>query len=207
MTRFALLAATAVALALSAAADAAVNAYSATLSGASENPANASPGSGSTTLFYDTSAHTLRVVVTFTGLTSGTTASHIHCCTAPPGNAGVATTTPTFPGFPLGVTAGTYDRTLDLTSPASWNAAFISANGGTPAGAEAALAAGLAAGRAYLNVHTSNFPAGELRGFLGTPPSAAAVSSAIPTLSDAGLIVLIAAIALTALAAARRARA
>ncbi len=194
-------------LALSTAAQAAVTTYSATLSGANESPANASPGSGSTTLFYDDAAHTLRVVVQFTGLTSGTTASHIHCCTAPPGNTGVATTTPTFPGFPLGVTTGTYDNTLDLTSASSWNAAFISSHGGTPAGAEAALAAGLAGGQAYLNVHTSNFPAGELRGFLGTPPSAPAVSSAIPTLTEGGLIALIAVVAAGALYAARRQRA
>ena len=132
MTRLALLAATTFVLAMPAAALAAPVAYTATLAGANENPVNASPGSGSTTVFYDAAAHTLRVVVSFSGLTAGTSASHIHCCTAPPGNAGVATTTPTFPGFPLGVTAGTYDNTLDLTSAeqlesgvhhrAGWNA-------------------------------------------------------------------------------------
>jgi CHRD domain len=78
----------------------------------------------------------------------------------------VATTTPTFAGFPLGVTAGTYHIILDLTLATSWNAAFIAANGGTTAGAEAALAAGLNAGNTYLNIHTNVFPGGEIRGFL-----------------------------------------
>ena len=32
-----------------------------------------------------------------------------------------------------------------------------------------ALLAGLAAGEAYLNIHTSMFPNGEIRGFLGVP--------------------------------------
>src|SRR5258706_11417466 len=76
-----------------------------TLSGANENPMNGSPGTGTGFAILDTSSHSLRVVVTFSGLVAGTTASHIHCCIAPPGNAGVATTTPYFAGFPIGVTS------------------------------------------------------------------------------------------------------
>jgi hypothetical protein len=165
--------------------------YSAILSGANENPATGSPGTGSTLVTIDTAAHTLHVTVVFTGLTSGTTASHIHCCIAPNGNAGVATTTPTFAGFPLGVTAGTYDNVLDMTQASSWNPAFITANGGTTASAEAVLAAGLAAGNAYLNIHTTTNPGGEIRGFLAVQAQAA---TNIPTLSTwmlllAGLLV------------------
>ena len=85
------------------------------LTGAKENPTNPSPGLGSAEITLDTTAHTLRVSVVFTGLTAGTTASHLHCCVAPPGNAGVATTTPSFVGFPLGVTSGSMDRTYDTT--------------------------------------------------------------------------------------------
>jgi hypothetical protein len=110
--------------------------------------------------------------VTFSGLTAGTTASHIHSATAIPGTgtAGVATTVPFFAGFPLGVTSGTYDSTLDLTSLSSYNPAFVTANGGTVASAEAALAFGLFNDRAYLNIHTTNFPGGEIRGFLVPTP-------------------------------------
>ena len=108
----------------------------------------------------------------FSGLTSGNTAAHVHCCTAVPltGTVGVATTTPTFTGFPTGATSGTYHHLFDLTQSSSFNGSFVNANGGTPAGAEAALAAGLAAGRAYLNIHTSPFPGGEIRGFLTQTP-------------------------------------
>ncbi|HEY2817520.1 MAG TPA: IPTL-CTERM sorting domain-containing protein [Casimicrobiaceae bacterium] len=155
--------------------------YTATLSGANENPATPSVGTGNTTVTIDTTAHTLQVIVSFSGLTSGTTASHIHCCVAPNGNAGVATTTPTFTGFPLGVTSGSYNHVFDTTLASSWNPAFITGNGGTPAGAEAALAAGLAAGQAYLNIHTTNFPSGEIRGFLAV---ASATSAVVPTLSQ-----------------------
>ena len=118
----------------------------------------------------------MRVQVGFTGLLDMSSASHIHCCTAVPGTgtAGVATKTPTFPGFPLGVTSGTYDHTFDLlpvTPTDTYNAAFVAANGGTVAGAEAALIAGLEAGKAYLNIHSlPDFPSGEIRGFLVAVP-------------------------------------
>ena len=148
--------------------------YKANLDGPSEEPPNASPGTGFTEVIIDTVAHTLLVDVTFSGLLGTTTASHIHAATGLPltGTAGVATQTPTFTGFPLGVTSGTYDHLFDLTLASSWNPPFITAHGGTPAGAEAALAAALAAKRAYLNIHSTFRPAGEIRGFLVTPAPA-----------------------------------
>jgi len=88
--------------------------YTTSLSGPNENPPIASPGVGVGTVTVDTTAHTLRVQEKFSGLTTGTTASHIHCCVATPtGTAGVATMTPTFSGLPLGVTLGSMDQTFD----------------------------------------------------------------------------------------------
>ena len=132
-------------------------AYQAVLDGPSESPPVASSGQGMAYVIYDSTAQTLSLDVTFSGLTGTVTVAHIHCCTATPeaGNVGVATTTPTFPGFPVGVTFGSYDEIFDLTDVASFNAAFVNANGGTAAGAEVALALGLVEGRAYLNIHTT----------------------------------------------------
>ena len=139
--------------------------------GVAESPPSGSPGTGFAIVIIDPIAHTMEVKVTFAGLLGTTTASHIHCCTAAPGTglAGVATVTPTFTGFPLGVTSGTYDHTFDLMDAGSWNSPFITAHGGTPGGAEAALLAGLAAGEAYLNIHSTYRPGGEIRGFLAVP--------------------------------------
>jgi CHRD domain/PEP-CTERM motif len=153
-------------------ASAAILTYDAALSGPSESPPNASPGTGFAEVIIDSIANTMRVEVTFSGLLGTTTASHIHCCTATPGvgTAGVATTTPTFTGFPLGVTSGTYDHTFDMSLSSSYNPDFVTANGGTVATAETVLLAGLSAGDAYLNIHSSVVPGGEIRGFLAAVP-------------------------------------
>jgi hypothetical protein len=42
----------------------------------------------------------------------------------------------------------------------------VTANGGTNASAEAALFQAIAEGKAYVNVHSSMFGGGEIRGFL-----------------------------------------
>jgi hypothetical protein len=149
--------------------------YVTSLSGAIEVPPNASPGTGFAVVIIDTIAHTLEVDETFSGLVGTTTASHIHCCTAAPGTgtAGVATQTPFFVGFPIGVTSGTYSHVFDTSLAATWNAPFITASGGTPLSAEAAMAAGLASDLAYLNVHSTFAPGGEIRGFLIPTPEPA----------------------------------
>lgn len=143
------------------------------LSGSNEVPPNASAGVGTGTVTLDAATHMLTVSITFSGLTGTTTASHIHCCTGPSANAMVATAVPTFPGFPLGVTSGTYIQTFDLTLASSYNPAFITAHGGTVAQAEADFIAGLLGGQTYLNVHTNIFPGGEIRGQLQPVPEPA----------------------------------
>lgn len=145
---------------------------STTLSGANEVPVVASPGTGLALLTLDAAANTLFLNVTFSGLLANTSAAHIHCCAPLGTNAGVATTVPAFPGFPLGVTAGSYSQTLDLASAGSYNPAFITNNGGTVASAEAVLIAGLLAGNSYLNIHTTANPGGEIRGQLRVPEPA-----------------------------------
>jgi hypothetical protein len=148
--------------------------YNATLDGVSSG----SPATGSALVDYDNIARTLHVQANFSGLLGTTTASHIHSPTLVPGtgNAGVATTTPTFPGFPTGVTSGTYNNLLDLTQVSSWNPSYVTAQGGTTAAAEAALASSLAAGTAYFNIHTTSFTGGEIRGFLTPIPEPATLS-------------------------------
>ncbi len=158
----------AIALGTVSAAHAAVVSYIAFLDGPSESPPVLSPGFGSGQVDVDAVAHTMRVRVSFAGLIGNTTASHIHAATAVAGagTAGVATTTPYFAGFPIGVTAGVYDITLDMTLASSYNPSYVTAHGGTTATAEVDLFAAIAAGKAYLNIHSNFAPGGEIRGFL-----------------------------------------
>lgn len=148
--------------------------FTAKLSSEAQGQQNASPGTGSATVVMDTTTHTLQVSVSFAGLQSTTTAAHIHClCTEPPGAqaTNAATQVPTFPGFPLGVTSGTYSGTLDTSLAGTYSPRFLAATGGTAASAEAALIAGMLAGQAYLNIHTVGTERfGEIRGFLQRAP-------------------------------------
>ena len=147
--------------------------FTTTLTGPQEVPPTASPGIGSALVTLDTVTNQLTINLAFAGLLSPTTAAHIHCCAGPTGTAIPATTVPTFPGFPLGVTTGTFLQTFDLTVAATFNPAFIAAHGGTVAGAQAAFIAGLLSGQTYLNIHTSQFPGGEIRGQLEAVPEPA----------------------------------
>jgi hypothetical protein len=154
-----------------------------TLSGANDVPPVVTPGTGTVEADYDSVAQTLHLHVIFSGLLSGTTAAHIHAPAGPGSNAGVATTVPRFVGFPVGVTSGDYETVLDLTLASSYNPAYVTANGNTVPGAEAALAAALLNGQAYLNIHTTQNPGGEVRAFLQLTP-------VVPEPATAGLAAL-----------------
>jgi len=117
--------------------------YVANLSGTNEVPANASPATGIAFLVYDNVANTPTTNVSFSGLTAPLTATHIHGPAAVGVNAGVihflATTSP-----PLGLVSGSYNDT--------WS------------GLTATQQGWLTGGLLYVNLHTGNFPGGEIRG-------------------------------------------
>lgn len=164
--------------------------YQAVLTGANESPPVPSSGIGVGLITFDTTLNTMRVQTTYAGLTGLTTVAHIHCCTAVAntGTVGVATTTPTFPGFPAGATFGSYDVTFDMTLASSFNPGFITANGGTPASAFAAFLTGTAAGKAYLNIHSSFATGGEIRGFLTPVPEPATYAMMFAGLAGLGWV-------------------
>lgn len=145
----------------------AVDYYRAVSSGPNEAQPNPSPGYSIASFELDGTM--LRATVPFTDLVGNTTAAHIHCCTGDPlsGTAGVAV--PLF-GFPSGVTSGSYSQVFNLLDPAIYDPAFLSAFGGTAAGASAALLDGLGEHTAYLNIHTTLYPTGEIRGFMVAAP-------------------------------------
>jgi hypothetical protein len=132
--------------------------YTATLLGSNEVPPTGSPGTGFGT--FTLNGNLLSIDESFSGLTSSANAAHIHCCGPAGVNEIVAVPFTPFPS----ATSGTFMATVDLTLAATYNAAFITQEGGTVGLAEAGLIAALNSGNTYANIHTANFPGGEIRG-------------------------------------------
>jgi hypothetical protein len=126
--------------------------FSATLTGASMSPATATTAGGTAHVIIGKMLFEQRYIVEVTewffGLSSNYIGSHLHCCTTTP-LTGTATVGLDLTGLPLGSTTGIYYNSFTLT-PAE----------------VAPLLDGALAGKAYIDIHTSSFPGGEIGGFL-----------------------------------------
>jgi hypothetical protein len=130
--------------------------FQATLLGVNETPPVNSPATGFIDVTLNDVTDFLTVHETFSGLLSPTNNAHIHCCAVPGAPASVVLPF-TGAGFPLGVTSGTYDHTFNLTTDLTGITVpnFIM---------------NLEAGLAYANIHSVEFPSGEIRGQLTAVP-------------------------------------
>ena len=155
--------------------------WNGSMSGANENPPNASTATGFADVLIN--GNFLTVNIFWQGLIGGNpAAAHIHCCVAPGNNVGVAVG---FTGFPT-TTSGTYTNVFDLALQSTYTSAFFNNfGGGTAAGARAALINGLNAGNAYSNIHNATYPGGEIRANLVATPEPASLG-----LMATGLIAL-----------------
>jgi len=111
--------------------------FTATLTGSQETPPNNSTATGRATLLLSPDEKTARVSLTFAGLSSGQTDAHIH------GPAGPGVSAPAIFPLPLGQVS---DFPITLTSSQVQD---------------------LKNGLFYINVHSSIFPTGEIRGQFG----------------------------------------
>jgi len=149
--------------------------YYGTFSGSQEVPSTTSMGSGHAKVTIDLDTASMLVECDFVGLTGNVTASHIHIGNGPGTNGGVATPTPSFPAFPHGGKFGTYTRTFDMSLASSYNAAFITGNGGSVGTAYNAFLQKLAEGKGYWNIHSSTWAGGEIRANLTAVPEPASM--------------------------------
>jgi uncharacterized repeat protein (TIGR01451 family) len=129
--------------------------FTATLMGAQEVPTNNSTATGTATLLLSPDEQTARLSLNFSGLSSNQTTAHIHG----PGAAGVTAGVL----FPL-PTGNLSDFVINLSATDVQN---------------------LKNGLLYINVHSSNFPNGEIRGQFGVSPSASSFQFSSANLSVA----------------------
>ncbi|HOX27056.1 MAG TPA: CHRD domain-containing protein [Candidatus Krumholzibacteria bacterium] len=130
--------------------------YPVLLSGNQEVPAVTSAAFGGGKIVIDTAANTLSYEIVFGALSAGETAAHIHGPADPGQNAGVAVALPA--GNPkIGV----------------WNY-------------QEAQEADILAGRMYVNVHSSTFPGGEIRGQITTTAALLDGDQEVPPVATSG---------------------
>lgn len=115
--------------------------FSANLDGLQEVPANASPATGTAIVVLNNAQDMIHVHMEFSGLLASETASHIH------GPAGVGVNAGVQIGLPVG-------NPIDVDLPIT-----------------AAQVAMLQGGQMYVNVHSTLFPGGEIRGQLSADPT------------------------------------
>lgn len=127
--------------------------FDAFLTGLGETPPNASPATGTGTVVLNAAQTQITVDLSFSGLTAPATAGHIHG----PGGAGTnAAVIFPFSGVPAATSGSIPEQTFAIT-PTQVSYLF--------------------SGYLYMNVHTSTFPGGEIRGqlFLVPEPTALAL--------------------------------
>jgi hypothetical protein len=135
--------------------------FSATLTAGEEVPPNDSAGTGTVEATFDTETNVLTWTIEYSGLTGEATAAHFHGPAAPGENAGPVVPIPDPLTSPISGTA-----TLDDTQEAD-----------------------LLAGKWYFNVHTEQYPDGEIRGQvleggMSTMPAPAASEAPMATESS-----------------------
>jgi hypothetical protein len=114
--------------------------FTATLTGAQENPTTGSTATGSGTVILNAAQDMITVDLSWVGLVGPATAAHIHCC-APPGvSAGVLFP---FSGVPAATSGSIPEQTFVITP---------------------LEVSELEAGLMYINIHDAAFPGGEIRG-------------------------------------------
>ena len=147
--------------------------YTADLKGSTVSPPTGSTALGHVVVIIDFDVHRMQILTEFSGLAGTVTEAHLHGPTDEvfAGTAGTITPLPAPDGFPTGVTSGAYTSASSTstsrrrTTPRSWLPTGLSSVARCRR-----LFDALGAGKAYFDIHTTAFPAGEIRGFVVDVP-------------------------------------
>jgi hypothetical protein len=139
--------------------------FVANLTGSQEVPANASAATGFATVVLNAAQNQITVNVSFSGLSAPATAGHIHGPAAPGSNAPVLFP---FAGVPNATSGNIPEQTFAITPT---------------------QVAQLFGGLFYVNIHSSNFPGGEIRGQLVQTPEPATLTLLMTGIAGVGTVV------------------
>lgn len=117
--------------------------FNVAINAAQEVPTNGSPGVGTAVAIFNDATGAITINGSYSGLVAAVTASHLHGFSVAGVNSGVL--------FNLANTGGTAGTISASNSIALANVAQV------------------LAGQTYINIHTSTFPGGEIRGQLVNP--------------------------------------
>jgi CHRD domain len=139
------------------------NRFVATLDGPTETPPTNSTGTANAS-FVDNGAGQMTFTVTAQGLTTNWTLAHIHFADAGigPGRVIVDLATANGPAQPPNATSGTITGTITKPNTGTLNPTAPLGDGGTMTYDD--LLTYMRNGNTYVNIHTTRFQAGELRG-------------------------------------------
>jgi hypothetical protein len=150
------------------------NDFATSLNGYGEVPPNFTTGSGTCQLTISSDASSISYKLAYSGLSSAVTQAHIHFAQRPV-NGGIMVylcdnTGKAPAGVPACPDSGMVTGTLTSTDVNPPNDPEpVTAQGISP-GDFAGLVGAIQNGDSYCNVHTSDFPAGEIRGYLPSQP-------------------------------------
>jgi hypothetical protein len=144
--------------------------FEAKLVGFNETPSNFTPAQGTLKLNLNTILQSATYTLTYSGLRGTVTQAHIHFAKARDAGGifvwlcGTTTNPPPVPGTPTCPQSGTVTGTITPASIVAPNPTQ-----GITAGDFGVLTAALSSESAYSNVHSTLFPAGEIRGQIHQP--------------------------------------
>lgn len=147
-------------------------------------------GQGWASIEFDLNTKDMLVRAGFTNMRGNSTGATLRGPTAEATTGTADAILPALVAFPTGAKTGTYEREYDMSLASNYAASFLNnpTNGGDVSTAFNSLITSLTAQKVYLNIHSTSYQNGELRGFFKVVPP---VPEPMGAAALAGLLIVV----------------